>query len=309
MNTKIIRLIAIATVTVLMVGTVFTASAKKRTSKVNSVTSIVQDIRNLENTPVTSRADCKTLKGKIEAVALPCFKKTMDKSAVTKVQKTKAVLSQLDEYAAQVLESSSNFDMADAGYIHKMSNSYFTFDTYDQMLNKASSSDERKAIESEIDAWVMLQNALQDYCTNASYLESYGGSMALLGVAGSGWTLSQIRLNDSGELLRIGTKATASKQSLGNIDIDMATSIIQNIGKNANSLKESVDDDFKKSEPEYYNTFARGITDAVKKVTEAMPKWLEARNKMLQYTANPKEAVEATKSLLEDIKKLTNNEL
>ena len=101
----------------------------------------------------------------------------------------------------------------------------------------------------------------------------------------------------------------ASKQSLGNIDIDMATSIIQNIGKNANSLKESVDDDFKKSEPEYYNTFARGITDAVKKVTEAMPKWLEARNKMLQYTANPKEAVEATKSLLEDIKKLTNNEL
>ena len=133
--------------------------------------------------------------------------------------------------------------------------------------------------------------------------------MALLGVAGSGWTLSQIRLNDSGELLRIGTKATASKQSLGNIDIDMATSIIQNIGNNANSLKESVDDDFKKSEPEYYNTFARGITDAVKKVTEAMPKWLEARNKMLQYTANPKEAVEATKSLLEDIKKLTNNEL
>ena len=158
MNTKIIRLIAIATVTVLMVGTVFTASAKKRTSKVKSVTSIVQDIRNLENTPVTSRADCKTLKGKIEAVALPCFKKTMDKSAVTKAQKTKAVLSQLDEYAAQVLESSSNFDMADAGYIHKMSNSYFTFDTYDQMLNKASSSDERKAIESEIDAWVMLQN-------------------------------------------------------------------------------------------------------------------------------------------------------
>jgi hypothetical protein len=307
MNTKIIRLIAIATVTILMVGTVFTASAKKRTSKVKSVASIVQNIRNLENTPVTSYADCKTLKGKIEAVALPCFKKTMDKSAVTKVQKTKAVLSQLDEYAAQVLESSSNFDMADAGYIHKMTNSYFTFDTYDQLLGKASSSDARKAIEGEIDTWIMLQNALQDYCSNASYLESYGGSMALLGVAGSGWTLSQIRYNDIGELLRIGTTAAASKQSIGNMDI--ATTIIQKIGKNANSLKESVDDDFKNTQPEYFDTFSKGITEAVKKVTEAMPKWLEARNKMLQYTANPKEAAEATKSLLEDINKLTNNEL
>ena len=40
-----------------------------------------------------------------------------------------------------------------------------------------------------------------------------------------------------------------------------------------------------------------------------MPKWIEARNNLMQYMANPKEADEATKTLLEDIKKLTNNEL
>ena len=307
MNTKIFKFTAITLTVMLMAAAVFTTNAKKRTSRVKTVASIVQDIRNLENTPVTSRADCKTLKSKIEAVALPCFKKSMDKSAVTKVQKTKAVLSQLDEYAAQKLEVSSNFDMVDAGYIHKMSNSYFTFDTYDQMLSKATSSAARKAIEGEIDAWVMLQNALQDYGSNASYLESYGGSMALLGAAGSAWTLSQIRHNDVGDLLRIGTTATASKQSLSNVDI--ATAIIQNMAARAKSLKESVDDDFKKSEPEYFDTFSKGITDAVKKATEAMPKWLEARNSLLQYMTNPKEADEATKTLLEDIKKLTNNEL
>ena len=137
MNTKIFKFTAITLTVMLMAAAVFTTNAKKRTSKVKTVASIVQDIRNLENTPVTSRADCKTLKSKIEAVALPCFKKSMDKSAVTKVQKTKAVLSQLDEYAAQKLEVSSNFDMVDAGYIHKMSNSYFTFDSYDQMLRSA----------------------------------------------------------------------------------------------------------------------------------------------------------------------------
>ena len=307
MNTKIFKFTAITLTVMLMAAAVFTTNAKKRTSKVKTVASIVQDIRNLENTPVTSRADCKTLKSKIEAVALPCFKKSMDKSAVTKVQKTKAVLSQLDEYAAQKLEVSSNFDMVDAGYIHKMSNSYFTFDTYDQMLSKATSNAARKAIEDEIDAWVMLQNALQDYCSNASYLESYGGSMALLGAAGSGWTLSQIRHNDVGELLRIGTKATASKHSLSKIDL--ATTIIENIARNSKTLKESVDDEFKKSQPEYYDTFSKGITSAVKKVAEAMPKWIEARNNLMQYMANPKEADEATKTLLEDIKKLTNNEL
>ena len=307
MNTKIIRFIAIAAVAVLMVGTAFNANAKKRGNKIKPVKSIVQKIKNLEATSITSYDDCKALKSKIEAVALPCFQRSMDKNAVTKVQKTKAVLSQLDEYAAQVLEQSSNFDMVDAGYIHKMSNSYFTFDIYDQMISKASSSDARKAIESEINTWTMLQNALQDYCYSASYLINYGGSMSLLGASGSGWTLSQIRFNDMGELLRIGTKAKASKQSLGNMDI--ATAIIQNIGKNANSLKEAVDDDFKKSEPDYYNNFSKGITDATRSVVDAMPKWLEARNKMLQYTANPKEAAEATKSLLEDIKKLTNNEL
>ena len=283
------------------------ASAKKRSSKVKSVASIVQKIKNLESTPVTSYADCKALKSKIETVALPCYQKTMDKSAVTRVQKTKAVLSQLDEYAAQYMESSSNFDMADAGYIHKMCNSYFTFDTYDQLLSKNSSSAARNAIEGEINAWVMLQNALQEYCTNASYLENYGGSMALLGVAGSGWTLSQIRHNDVGELLRIGTKATASKHSLSKIDL--ATTIIENIARNSKTLKESVDDEFKKSQPEYYDTFSKGITSAVKKVAEAMPKWIEARNNLMQYMANPKEADEATKTLLEDIKKLTNNEL
>ena len=302
MNTKFFKFTAITLTVMLMAAAVFTTNAKKRTSRVKTVASIVQDIRNLESTPVTSRADCKVLKGKIETVALPCFKKSMDKSAVTKVQKTKAVLSQLDEYAAQKLEVSSNFDMVDAGYIHKMSNSYFTFDTYDQMLSKATSSAARKAIEGEIDAWVMLQNALQDYCSNASYLESYGGSMALLGAAGSAWTH-----NDVGDLLRIGTTATASKQSLSNVDI--ATAIIQNMAARAKSLKESVDDDFKKSEPEYFDTFSKGITDAVKKATESMPKWLEARNGLLQYMANPKEADEATKTLLEDIKKLTNNEL
>ncbi len=307
MNTKIIRFIAIASVAVLIVGTVFDTNAKKRSNKVKPVKSIVQKIKNLETTPLSSYDDCKALKSKIETVAVPCFQKSMDKNAVTKAQKTKAVLSQLDEYAAQVLEQSSNFDMADAGYIHKMSNSYFTFDTYDQMLSKASSSDARKAIESEIDTWISLQNALQDYCSNASYLKSYGGSMALLGASGSGWTLSQIRYNDFGEMLRIGTKATSSKESLG--DMDIATTIIQNMEKNAKKLMESVDDDFKTTQPEYYNNFSKGITDATKKVADAMPKWLVARNKMLQYTANPKEAAEATKSLLEDIKKLTNNEL
>ena len=307
MNTKIIRLVAVAIVAVLMVGTAFTASAKKRSKKVKPISSLVQQIRDLESTSVTSYADCKALMGKIEDLALPYYQRSMDKNAVTRVQKTKAVLSQLDEYAAQKLEVSSNFDMVDAGYIHKMSNSYFTFDTYDQMLSKATSNAARKAIEGEIDAWVMLQNALQDYCSNASYLESYGGSMALLGAAGSGWTLSQIRHNDVGDRLRIGTTATASKQSLSNVDI--ATAIIQNMAARAKSLKESVDDDFKKSEPEYFDTFSKGITDAVKKATEAMPKWLEARNSLLQYMTNPKEADEATKTLLEDIKKLTNNEL
>ena len=88
MNTKIFKFTAITLTVMLMAAAVFTTNAKKRTSKVKTVASIVQDIRNLENTPVTSRADCKTLKSKIEAVALPCFKKSMDKSAVTKVQKT-----------------------------------------------------------------------------------------------------------------------------------------------------------------------------------------------------------------------------
>ena len=305
MNIKIFKLSAIVLTIMLVAGTVIDANAKRRPSKVKPVASIVQDIRNLESTPVMSYADCKTLKSKIEAVALPCFKKSMDRKAVTKVQKTKAVLSQLDEYAAQKLEAMSNLDMADAGYIHKMNNSYFTFDFYDQMLSKASSTDVRKAIEGEIDAWVLLQNALQDYCSNASYLESYGGSMAILGVAGSGWTLSQIRHSDVGELSRIGTKATASKQSLSCIDV--TTSIIQNMAVNAKTLKDGVDDDFKKSQPEYYDTFSNGINDAMKKVADAMPKWLEARNTLLQYMANPKEADEATKTLLEDINKLTNN--
>lgn len=306
MNTKIIRLVAVAIVAVLMVGTAFTASAKKRSKKVKPISSLVQQIRDLESTSVTSYADCKALMGKIEDLALPYYQRSMDKNAVTRVQKTKAVLSQLDEYAAQKLEVSCNFDMVDAGYVHKMSNSYFTYDKYGQMLSKVS-SDARNAIEGEINAWILLQNALQDYCSNASYLENYGGSMSLLGASGSAWTLAQIRNNDFGELLRIGTKAAASKQSMGNIEI--ATTIIQNIGNNANSLKELIDDSFKKSEPEYYNTFAKGITDASKKVAEALPKWLEARNKMLQYSANPKEAVDATKTLLEDIKKLTDREI
>ncbi len=296
----------IALATILLVGAVFTISAKKRSGKVKPVASIAQDIRNLESTPVASYADCKVLKSKIETKALPCYQRSFDKSAVTNEQKTKAVMSRLDDYAEQKMGSTSTFDMADAGFIHKVCNSYFTIVDYDQMLSKAPSNKVRKAIEGEIDAWIILQNALQDYCSNASYLENYGGSMALLGVSGSGWTLSQIRFHDIKDLLRIGMRATASKLSMGNMDI--ATTIVQDLSKNAKTLKESVDDDFKQSQAEYYDTFSKGITDAVKKVAAALPKWLEARKNMLQYTANTEEAVQTTKSVLEQIKTLTSIE-
>ena len=57
MNTKIIRFIAIASVAVLIVGTVFDANAKKRSNKVKPVKSIVQKIKNLETTPLSSYDD------------------------------------------------------------------------------------------------------------------------------------------------------------------------------------------------------------------------------------------------------------
>ena len=65
MNTKFFRFFPIVLATILIVGAVFNTNAKKRSSKVKSVASIVQDISNLESFSVTSYDDCKILKGKI----------------------------------------------------------------------------------------------------------------------------------------------------------------------------------------------------------------------------------------------------
>ena len=280
MKPNIIKLFTIVLIAALIAGYSVDINAKKRTAKTSArpITALADNIRAIESTKVDSYNDCKEYKSNIEAQALPCFKKSYNPKAATTEQKVKAVLAQLDKYAENKLESGSTFEMADAGFIHKVIHDYNAITAHEQMLGKAPSPNSRKALEAEIDAWITLRNALQEYCDNGSYLEFFGGSMALLGVSGSRWSLAEMRDNDTKTLSKSGLNAT---------------------------LTESIPDDDKSYHQELFDEVSKGIGDATRQVATAMPKWIDARKSLLQFSKNPQADIKATKELLEAIKTLS----
>ena len=133
-----LKFLIIVMVAMLIAGTAVDVNAKKRTAKTSArpITALADNIRAIESTKVDSYNDCKEYKSNIEAQALPCFKKSYNPKAVTTEQKVKAVLAQLGKYAENMLESGSTFEMADAGYVHKVIHDYNTLTCQEQMLGK-----------------------------------------------------------------------------------------------------------------------------------------------------------------------------
>lgn len=299
-----LKFLIIVMVAMLIAGTAVDVNAKKRTAKTSArpITALADNIRAIESTKVDSYNDCKEYKSNIEAQALPCFKKSYNPKAVTTEQKVKAVLAQLGKYAENMLESGSTFEMADAGYVHKVIHDYNTLTCQEQMLGKAPSPNARKALEEEIDAWIGLRNALQEYCDNGSYLEFFGGSMALLGVSGSRWSLAEMRDNDTKALNKSGLNAKATQADMSGISTTASTMILD-LSNNAKALIESINGD-KSYHQELFDDVSNGINDATKQLATALPRWLEARKSLLRFSKNPKADIKATKDFLDAIKTL-----
>ncbi len=291
-------------VATLIAGAAVDINAKKRTAKTSArpITALADNIRAIESTKVDSYNDCKEYKSNIEAQALPCFKKAYNPKAVTTEQKVKAVLAQLGKYAENMLESGSTFEMADAGFIHKVIHDYNAITAHEQMLSKAPSPNARKALEEEIDAWIGLRNALQEYCDNGSYLEFFGGSMALLGVSGSRWSLAEMRDDDTKTLNKSGLNAKATQADMSGISTTASTMILD-LSNNAKALIESINGD-KSYHQELFDDVSNGINDATKQLATALPRWLEARKSLLRFSKNPKADIKATKDFLDAIKTL-----
>lgn len=299
-----LKFLIIVMVAMLIAGTAVDVNAKKRTAKTSArpITALADNIRAIESTKVDSYNDCKEYKSIIEAEALPCFKKAYNPKATTTEQKVKAVLAQLDKYAENKLESGSTFEMADAGFIHKVIHDYNAITAHEQMLGKAPSPNARKALEEEIDAWIGLRNALQEYCDNGSYLEFFGGSMALLGVSGSRWSLAEMRDNDTKALNKSGLNAKATQADMSGISTTASTMIVD-LSNNAKALIESINGD-KSYHQELFDDVSNGINDATKQLATALPRWLEARKSLLRFSKNPKADIKATKDFLDAIKTL-----
>ena len=293
---------------VIAASMMFNAQAKRQAAgTAKSIETFAKSLRDMESKKVATVNEYKNLKAEIEKLAVPYFKSAYNKRAKTVEQKTLAVLAQADEYAEKKLESGATFEMMDAGYIHKMSHSYNTYVAYEQMLNAATSSGERKAITSEIEAWLKLENVLREYCEYSSYLQTFGGSMAYLGVSGSAWSLAELRDKDLNDLNKIGFKATESKLSMSDLN-KSATSLVLDMNNDGKQLLESIDDDTKSSQQRLFDSVSKGITDAGKQLQVAFPKWIEARKCMLRYSKQPAKAVEATSALLNGIKKVAEPE-
>lgn len=299
-----LKFLIIVMVAMLIAGTAVDVNAKKRTAKTSArpITALADNIRAIESTKVDSYNDCKEYKSNIEAQALPCFKKAYNPKATTTEQKVKAVLAQLGKYAEKKLESGSNFEMADAGFIHKVIHDYNAITAHEQMLGKAPSPNARKALEAEIDAWITLRNALQEYCDNGSYLEFFGGSMALLGVSGSRWSLAEMRDNDTKALNKSGLNAKATQADMSAVSATASTMIVD-LSNNAKALIESINGD-KSYHQELFDDVSNGINDATKQLATALPRWLEARKSLLRFSKNPKADIKATKDFLDAIKTL-----
>lgn len=275
-----------------------------RSSSGKSITKLAQSIRELDVTEINSLNDCKQFKQQVEKLALPCFKASYDKKATTTEAKTRAVMNQVVKQVTPGLESGSTMDMVDAGIIHRAAHNYNAFAAQEEMLNSAPAG-AKDAINNEIDAWLKLQKELLKYCVNASSLEFFGGSMAILGASGSAWNIAEMRDVDTQQLASMGFNASESAASMQDVS-DKATSLVIKMAQNAQRLKESITDDDKKYFPELYDSASQGIDQAMQQVTILFPQWIKARQQLIKHAKQPASAIKSTQQVLNTIESLTS---
>ena len=298
-----IKTILVVMAAVIVGGLAFNVQAKRRTAaSVKPVKELVPDITRKVSEKVLSYDECIKYKQAIEKQVLPYFKKSFDRNAKTAQQKTVAVLAKLDKYAEDELEAGSNFEMADAGYVHDIVYRYNTFASYCEQVDKAPSAQARDAIKSEVTAWLQLENDLRHYCENAAQVRCLGGSMAILEVAGSGWSIAEIRSKDFNSLLKAGFNSTPATVKMGETG-QVATQLVIELNNEANDLSQLLTEDDLRDNAEFYKQLCSGVTAAATGMTVSLPKWIEARYKLLQYSKNSDAGVAATAALLAAIKK------
>lgn len=298
MKNRVLKNVVMLTMVCALIGMSINVDAKcrKTVSKtsVKSISEFATKLRNMASTPQTID-EYATLKEKIDNLARAYS------SASSGESRTHIVLNKVNEYAKDKLESGSTMDMMDAGYIHMMSHTYNAASTFGKMLKSAPSDAARNAIKAEAQAWLDLQQVLQDYCTSASYIFNYGGSLAGLSSTGAMWNLAEIRDKDLSTLLKNGFVNEGSAVNTSKA-VDNATMIVTNMNNRGNSL---IDMDEEFIDKETLQHLHEMITKAMKDVSTLMPRWIQARHELLQYAKDKDSAVAATDRLLEAIDNIT----
>jgi hypothetical protein len=308
MKMKLLRPVALLLIAVVIAGTATSVDAKKRAQRRNTtkpISQLVQELRNLDLIEITDIAKCRQLKQQVEKLALPYFKTAYGKNATTTEAKTTAVLAQVVKHAKVNLEGCSTMDMVDAGYIHRINHNYNSFVNQEHMLANAPAG-ARNAITGEWEAWQKLQKALLEYCVNASALEFFGGSMAILGASGSAWNIAEMRDNDAKALDAMGFSGTEGKIDMKAVG-ESAAALVTKMAAYGERRKESILDEDKQYHPELYQNAAQGIDQAMRQVTVLLPQWLEARKALLEHAKRPAAGITATSKLLETIDRLVSS--
>lgn len=285
----------------LITGTVATSAnyeiKKKYVPTVKDLEGLSEKLIELESNELSTINDIKDYIKQVENLAETYHQGTISKS---KEKKALEVLYDMEKYAEETKASGSTRDMMECGFLHSAAFHYKTALNSKELLGQIDLP-VVNAVTNEIEAWLKLENTLNEYYAYSSFLHNQGGSMAGIAASGSAWRLAEARYNDTEQLLKAGFARGARDFPMQNDIKKKANDIVNSFTTTAKDLLDC-DKDFKKSA--YYKEVSKSMTEACQNLKTVMDTWVNKRLAMIACFEEQGIGISETFKLLDNIKKI-----
>lgn len=298
------RLVNTVTVFLLLISGAFATSADAKVKPlpvVEDVAGFSEKLIEIESNELSTFNDVKDYIKQVENLAESYY--TEGKS-LSKQEKTLKMLDEVAKYADNIKANGSTRDMMDCGILHTVIYHYKTGlnskDLRGQIMLPVVS-----AVTDEIEAWLKLENTLSEYYAYSAFMNNQGGTIAYIFASGSAWQLAEARYNDTEQLLKAGFSSGARNFPMSNEIKEKANSIVNSFSTSAKDLMDC-EDDFKESP--YYNEVSKDLSEACKNLKTDLKAWINARLKVLGCLEDQGIGIGETLKLLDNIKKIGEQE-
>ena len=289
---------------ILFAAGLMSISGKAPVHPVGKDISVLADaLLEIESKNPTTIDEMKTFVSQVETMAEPYFQGK--KKSVSKSEKTLRVLDEVAKYADEVKQNGSTFDMVESGRLHTLIYHYKTSLNIGKMCEKA---DQKlvTAVNDEAEAWLKLENTLNNYYACSAYIFNEGASMSHIEASGKAWSLAELRYNDTEKILNEGLVPEAWNVAVKEELKKGSNNVVYELRKAAINLIGGRSGDF--NDNKYLSEVTKDLNETCNTLDADMQSWIKARTALVAHSKDRMNGAMQTMSLFVQMKKIAKQE-